>query len=287
MSLKFWKRNSQDLLIRLILDKYRLNLLSLPRENAAIGDLYFVDADNSQQVSTPGSITNFLVPKFEIPQITSNEFMADVAGTASRDVSGKIGIDLLEGFLNALGPTGGSVGTKVRGSYEATNTQTISFQFINATRDYVDPFLFGNKLDGYRINERNPLYSARRRYYVVTGVARTSSISIKVQGDNKKDVNANVNAMQTISTSGGLCVKNSGQGQITFKGEKKLAFGVELYELKYHASDNRFLMEIMKDALVMRDKSKEKTPRPALLGHPIKGDVFIPVVENAIPTYTQ
>jgi hypothetical protein len=280
MSLKFWKRNSKDPLLRVILDKYRLNLLSLPRENAAIGDLYFVDG-NTQQASTPGSISNFLVPVFEIPQIT-NELMADVAGMTSRNVSEKIGLDLLEGFLNALGMTGAGIGTKVRGSYEATNTQTICFQFTNATRDYVDPILFGNKLDGFRINERNPLYSARRRYYVVTGVARCSSISIKAQGDNKKDANGYVKPIQAITGSGGISVENSGQGQLTFKGEKSLAFGVELYELKYDIGDNRFKMEIMKDVLVMRDRNKDKKeqlkkPRPTLVGHPIKGHVFISV----------
>lgn len=283
MSLKIFKRNSQDPLIRVILDKYRLNLLSLPRENAAVGDLYFVDGTGSQQASTPGSITNFLVPKFEIPQITPDELMADIAGTASRNVSGKMGVDLIEGFLNALGTTGGGVGTKIRSSYEAANTQTISFQFTNATRDYVDPILFGSKLDGYRINERNPLYSKRRRYYIVTGVARSSSISVKAQGDNKKDVNADVNAMQAVSVSAGITVENSGEGQTTFKGEKKLAFGVELYELQYNTSENRFIMMIMTRSLVMRDKNKEKVPRPDLIGHPIKGDVFIPVIESAIP----
>ena len=61
---------------------------------------------NSQYVSTPGSVTNFLEPPFEVPSITTGETMAGVSGTASRDASGKVGIDFLEGFLNALGPAG-------------------------------------------------------------------------------------------------------------------------------------------------------------------------------------
>ena len=44
--------------------------------------------------------------------------MAGVSGTTSRDASGKVGIDFLEGFLNALGPVG--IGHKARGSYESS-----------------------------------------------------------------------------------------------------------------------------------------------------------------------
>ena len=101
----FWNRftKNEDPLLKVLLDRYRLNLLSIPREKASVGDLY-VQEGNSQYVSTPGSITNFLEPPFEIPSITTAETMAGVSGTTSRDASGKVGIDFLEGFLNALGP---------------------------------------------------------------------------------------------------------------------------------------------------------------------------------------
>ena len=63
----------------------------------SVGDLY-VQEGNSPYVSTPGSISNFLEPAFEIPQLTNGEIMAFVSGTTSRDASGKAGMDFLEGF---------------------------------------------------------------------------------------------------------------------------------------------------------------------------------------------
>ena len=83
--LGFWSRlkKSEDPLLKMILDKYRLNLLSIPREKASVGDLY-VQEGNSPYVSTPGSISNFLEPAFEIPQLTNGEIMAFVSGTTSK-----------------------------------------------------------------------------------------------------------------------------------------------------------------------------------------------------------
>lgn len=45
--------------------------------------------DSSNVISTPGNITNFPTPKFEIPKIIENEQMGDVLGKVSKDVSGK------------------------------------------------------------------------------------------------------------------------------------------------------------------------------------------------------
>ena len=82
----FWNRKnkSKDPLLKLILDKYHLNLLSIPRENASVGDLYVQDGD-VQHLSSPGSITNFLEPKFEVPQLKIGEILSDISGVTSSD----------------------------------------------------------------------------------------------------------------------------------------------------------------------------------------------------------
>jgi hypothetical protein len=38
-----FKRDTDDPLMRLFLEKYRLNLLSFPRENISVGDVYIID----------------------------------------------------------------------------------------------------------------------------------------------------------------------------------------------------------------------------------------------------
>jgi hypothetical protein len=259
----FWNRftKSQDPLLTVLLERYRLNLLSIPRENASVGDLY-VQEKNSQYVSTPGSITNFLEPPFEIPPVKSGETMAGVSGTTSKDASGKIGMDFLEGFLNALGPAG--IGTKVRGSYESSSKAKITFTFENPIRDYVDPGLLGRKLVDHVLMKRHALIAEDRKYYFVTAVARSSGISITTEGDSKQVMDVNANVMNSANVQGGISIEKNQTGSITFSSQKdqqgnpqkNLAFGVELYELEYIQNNGgqggKFQMNTQQKAVVAR-----------------------------------
>jgi hypothetical protein len=247
----FWNRKTSDPLLSLMLERYNLNLLSIPRENATVCDLYMQEG-NSQRISTPGHVANFLTGEFQMPQLRTGETMADVGGTTSRDASGKAGINFLEGFLNALGPVG--LGTKVKGSYEGHSLNKITFAFQNPIRDYVDAFELGKKLIRHTIMKENALFGKDRRYYIVTGVAKSPSISILTEGNSKHVMDIDAEIMKLAEASGGVSVENKAAGQINFKGQKNLAFGVELYELKYieNAQEARFQMGPIESPIVAR-----------------------------------
>ena len=257
--LGFWSRlkKVEDPLLKMMLDKYRLNLLSIPREKASVGDLYVQEA-NSPYVSTQGSISNFLEPVFEIPQVINGEVMAFISGTTSRDASGKAGMDFLEGFLNALGPA--AVGSKVRASYESSSKNKIVFTFENPTRDYVDPGLLGRKLIDHSLMSQHALIAEGRKYYIVTGVARSSAISVISEGNTKQILDLDAQVMKLANISGDISVQKNQTGQVTFKGGKSLAFGVELYELKFiNGGEGRgkFRMDIQENPLVARGEVEE------------------------------
>src|SRR4051812_17312758 len=115
MAWSFWKRNSNDPLVKLFFDKYGFNLLSIPREKVQIGDIYIKDQDSSGPLSNAGNISNFLTPEFKVPDAIYDETMADVSGTISSDISANAGLQFLESFLNALG--GGAFGTQIKGKF--------------------------------------------------------------------------------------------------------------------------------------------------------------------------
>ena len=267
----FWNRNSSDPLLNTLLKKYRLNLLSVPRENAVVGDLYMQD-NNSNVVSTPGNIINFLTPKFEIPSIKQNEQMADVKGQVSKDISGQAGFDFLEGFLEKLGAAG--VGAKIRGSYEGSKNSKILFGYPNPKRDSVDPFEFGTKLIGHSFMTDHPLYAEGRRYYVVTGVAKTNSLSIELQGDEKQKLDVSANISEIGNASGGFKLENNQAGTITYTGDKNLVFGVELFELQYPKEGGKFSMTPMENAKILRGGRGDQA---VFLGDPTDGDAFISI----------
>ena len=175
----------------------------------------------------------------------------------------KYWIDFLEGFLNALGPAG--IGTKVRGSYESSSKNKITFTFENPTRDYVDPGLVGKKLVDHTLMKRHALIAEGRKYYLITAVARSSGISITTEGDNKqvKDIDAQV--MKLANVAGDVSIQKNQTGSVTFKGQKNpSAFGVELYELEYipnnGVQEGKFQMSTQQKAVVARGEEEETVP---------------------------
>jgi hypothetical protein len=270
---KLWRRNSDDPLVKAFLDRYHLNLLSIPRENAAVGDLY-VRNPNDERLSTPGRIEDFLVPTLEIPHIINDEIMADVSGQVSNTVSADLGLQFLEGFLNALGTQ--AVGTRIRAYFRSKNTKTMNFQFGNATRDYVNPSSLS--LGGYKVKEENVLYAPGRRFYIVTGVARSNSISIIAQGENQKTLDMNAQAPMIAGGSANISVENISGGKVIFKGQKKLAFGVELYELVYNTVTKRLMFDLVTEAFSVRkgeETGTRKVMKPAFVGPTQESDIFI------------
>jgi len=264
-----FKRSTDDPLVRTFLDKYNLNLLSIPREKASVGDLYVHDG---KRVSTPGSVTYFLDPPFEVPAAITGESMADVIGQVSNSVSVNVGLGLLEGFLTAMGA--GGILAKVRAGYEAKGTKTLKFHFAQATRDYVDAMLVGSRLTDHRIKEGHALYDEGYHYYLVTAVARSPSINIIAESDNARSVNIDVDAMRIAAVPVGISMAKSNEGEVTFTGKKSLAFGVELYELRYDVRRKQLRL-LLTDVGQVRGKPTH-IAKPAFIGDSI-GDAFIAV----------
>src|SRR5438067_10235743 len=115
--------------MRLFLDKYGLNLLSIPREGAAVGDAYVYDGT---LVSPPGSVVYLLEPPVQLPPQKRNERLADVAGSFSDRVNVDVGLGLLEGFFAVLGAA--ALLDRVRGAYRKANAHALRFRFSDASR---------------------------------------------------------------------------------------------------------------------------------------------------------
>src|SRR5262245_46616223 len=91
--LRVCQRNTSDPLVLAFLDNYGLNLLSIPRKNAICGDLYIAEG---ARVSTPGRITQVLVPPPVLPEPVTGELLTELTGVVSRQVSADVGLGLSE-----------------------------------------------------------------------------------------------------------------------------------------------------------------------------------------------
>jgi hypothetical protein len=183
--------------------------------------------------------------------------------------------------LNVLSPVG--IGAKIRANYEGHNAKTIKFRFSSPTRDYVeDPYYLNVKLQKHKIAEGNEL--KERRYYLVTGVVRSPSISLTAEDENARIVGGNVNVLETIGGSANLSIKESNNGDVTFMGKKSLAFGVELYELIYDRDKGQLRFSTVTKPIVVRKPGEIDTNvetradiEPTFMGDSKEGDAFITI----------
>ncbi len=268
MTWKFWNRKngSNDPLLQVILEKYHLNLLSIPREMVSLGDLYIKD-NNTRQISSPGNIAYFLLPKFALLEKDKvTETMADISAAISSKIPATIEIQFLEQFLNNLGISNNII-TKLRTCYQSQNVATIRFSFADATRDYVDPIQLGSELTGYKLMKENALYSEGYRYFIVTAVARCSSLRLMAESDNKKAIDIDTEVMGLADASSVISKESSQEGEIVFKGNKRLAFGVELYELLYDTINERLRMKMVDEPSSLRgERFTRRLPKYVYIG---------------------
>jgi len=273
------KRTSRDPLMRAFLDRYHLHMLAVPRDSAAVGDLYIA---SNGTLSAPGNMQHLLEPAFTLPALRTAEPMADVAGQISRGIEARVGLELLQGFISVF--AGPAIAGNIRGSYDAKRTQLIRFRFNHVERDSVDIFEFGSKLTGHRMLTTHPLFAADSRFYVVTAVARTSGISIIAEGERGQAIDVDVRALQELAVSSALKLGSSAASEISYSGHKPLAFGVELHELGYDRERYAFKLSVPTKPMLVRGTAPDESMAaamidsisPAFIGG-LEGDVLLEV----------
>lgn len=266
------KRTTVDPLLQVFLEAYGLNLLSVPREDADVGSLY---VRNNGRISSPGLLSRFLTPELDIPTVAKNQRMASVIGKVSSAISCSVGLSLLEGFFIALGAA--AFFGKVRSAYVTGKAHSLRFSFRDPCRDSIDVGLMGSKLIRHEFNADHALINPGNRYYLVTGVARSTSISVTAATKSQDSVSLGVEVFKVADAEGRLQIKSEGEGTYTYSGTKRLAFGVELYELSYDERHGKMKMLLPEGAIRVRSRAAASAVpllKPAFIETP-DNDAFI------------
>ncbi len=266
------KRSTTDPLVRMFLDRYHLNLLPVPREQVDCGQLF---VKRGRAVSMPGDARQLFEPSVTLPPPFRAEVMADIAGTLSENVSADVGLSLLQSFLAALGLAG--IVDKLAAHYQRRRATSVRFRFADASRDSMDPLSLGTAFLNRAFVRRHPLVAPENRYYIIAAVVRSPSISVMVQDDRSAAVDLEVGVLAALEAEPRLTTDRSVTGEITYRGTKHLAIGVELYELRYDEAGQRLEMLPPEAAVDLRRGRPVPPPAPAFLGD---GDsVFLNVAD--------
>jgi hypothetical protein len=257
-----------DPLVNTFLERYHLNLLAIPRQNADVGDLYIHDGKHT---APSGKLAAFLAKPFQLPVVTRGETMAAVTGTVSRSVKTEVGLGLLESFLLALGatlPLG-----EVKAHWQTNGARTLRFKLLDAKRDSLDVGQLGLALIDNILAANHPLIDQANRYYLVTGVARSPSLTVAFENDQGNTLDLGVDLIGMGNAGVGVTITRGATGEVTFAGAKSLAFGLELYEL--YVLGERIRLRMPDSAINVRAAGTPgSSPQPAFIGSD-DADVFI------------
>jgi hypothetical protein len=247
------KRTTTDPLVRQFLDRYKLNLLAVPRENARCGQIYL---RSGTRVSSAVDVTELLDAPTSLPPQFDDERLGDLAGFLSDGVSLDVGLGLLQGFLTAIGA--GAVVSEVSAGYRRADSASLRFRFTRPTRDSIEPGALGSALEGRRFRHTHPLVQPDNEYFITAAVARSRSISVVAEDRRSRTVELGAEVVAAVNAHAGVTLESAATGEVTFEGEVPLAFGLELYELRVDA-DGQKLSMLPQDS---RDALKAGKPAP-------------------------
>ena len=255
----WWKKNTGDPLLMLFLNKYNLHPLSVPRQRLDLGDIYILP--NREPVPSAGNVKDLLIPPLQMPESSLDEIMADFSGRLTEAISYSVGVGFMESFLVAIGA--GPLNVKLRSAYEGGGVKTLRFRFENVTRDSIAGIKLGNRLKDSQVDERNAIWDEDNRYYIVTGIARSASLSVLGELENKKAFDIEIgNAVAGLNSN--VKVEKAADSAVTYKGNTKLAFGVELYELEYSSKTKKIKLAPPTQVPVVRGIGQIRTKDEAV-----------------------
>lgn len=266
------RRDTNDVLIRRFLDRYQVNLLSMPGRRVRCGSVYIKEGG---RITAPSLLSEIIEPPLVLADPFVEDDLADLSGTWSDSVSFKVGISLLENFLNALGAAG--LIDKLQASVKETSVRNIAFRFQQVSRESLSPAGLGTALAGHRFVQSNPWVRDGNQYFAVTSVLRSTSISI--QGRDKQDSAVDLGAgLATVAdVDAKVQVKRESTSDVTYSGSGPLAIAVELYELSWDSERQEFVFHTLKGPLHILGIKQGEPPDPAFPGD--EDNAFIEVQE--------
>jgi hypothetical protein len=267
------KRSEKDPLVRILTDRYRLNILRHPRSNVGVGELLILEEGD---LKCSGNIKRLFRPELEISQ-DSIVPLADLGGVLSRHVSTEIAARPLMGLLFAMGVNGLS---SIGGVLKKARDVSIAFGLSEVEYRSTDLVALGGELENRVLRERNALYQPGRQYFIAHAVARAKGIKVAFDSAGKAAANLALEVAELINAEYSLEVSKGDRGYLVISGRAPVTFGLAVVQLDLDGEIFR-LASVERLRAVRSENARgdvaESEP-DVLFGGP-DGDVFVEVAE--------
>jgi hypothetical protein len=255
------RRDTNDVLVRRFLDRYKLNLLALPGRRVRCGSVY-VQQDG--RLTAPGMLEDLIEPEVKLKKPFVENDLPDLSGRWSESISADVGIGLLESFLSALGAVG--LVDELKASVKATRSRNVAFRFRKVGRESLNPLALGNALIGHRFVPSNPWVRDGNRYFAVAAVVRSASISIQGRDKGGSTVDLGVGVATVADANAAVQVEHAGASEVVYSGSMPLAIAVELYELRWNEEREELDFLTPKGPVSVLGAAEDNIPDPVFLG---------------------
>ena len=250
------RRTSKDPLVRALLDSHRFNLLSVPRKNAGVYDVYVGRGRNIPPPSRLADLFN-KPPALPRPEVERPFKAPEKVFSSSVEVNI---VAQLVGKLFAANNTALAEGS-MSAEIQSKGGHTGRIKFRDVMREYVGPIAVHREISSAPLPAGAVDFLQGKQIYLTVGVVRAKGLEIEVADEQRNVVKGEIDVSKFAesakgSTSAGVTTSRSQSGSLLFDGPGDIAFGVELVELTLDPLSRTLRVGDTPPALDIRDGIK-------------------------------
>lgn len=227
------KRSDNDPLVRVLTDRYKLNILRLPRGGIGVGELLIRDKGD---LICAGSIAGFFTPELKVPP-PAESALPDVDEVTSSRRSVGVAAKPLVGLLTALGAVGL---TSAEASLRDAHDVRVAFK-LTGTQYHSTPLkTLGDELSGRVLPTGNALYQPGREFFVAHAAADATGMRVAYSAGSDRTAKLMLDLAATIKAEASVDAARDRSGHFVISGPKRFTFGLAVVRLVMVGGSIRF-----------------------------------------------
>jgi hypothetical protein len=227
------RRSDDDPLVRVLTNRYKLNIMRQPRRGVGVGELLVREGED---LRCAGSVKRFFDPELDIPK-TESAALADVDGVTSARLSARTAADPLSGILAALGAAGLS---SASASLRRTRDISIAFSLTGTRYRSTDLVALGDELSSRILRTGNALYRPGREFFVAHAIAEASGIKMAFSAATDSAAELALGLAQVIKADASVNATTDQSGHLIITSPEPVTFGLAVVQLAIDDVSLRF-----------------------------------------------
>jgi hypothetical protein len=225
------KRSDEDPLVRTLTDRYRLNILRLPRRGIDVGEVLVKDGND---LRCAGSVKGLFSPPLDLPPVKT-VLLPDVDGVTSARRSARTAAAPLTGLLAALGAAGSSVSA----SLSAERDVTVAYRLTGAQYRSTELLTLADELAARVPFPDNALLRPEREFFIAHAIAQATGITATFSASTDRAGKLAMELATVIKADGAVEVTGDHQGRLVVTGTQPVTFGLAVVRLTHRKNELR------------------------------------------------